>query len=71
MTDHENLFDTFRAAEIGAVELSEIAGRFFPSIRGVMSPNEVHFGPLSDSRTYALKFVYKKNGFRGFSLARP
>lgn len=37
MASQENLFDTFRVDAIDAAELSEIAGRYFPSIRGAMN----------------------------------
>jgi hypothetical protein len=59
MAQDLNLFDTFRAGEIDATELGEIALWYFHNTREV-NPNEVLFGLASDHVTYALKFVYKR-----------
>lgn len=59
MTGEQNWYQSLRAGEIDSAELSEIALWHFHSARDV-SPTEVVFGLSPDLRTYALKFVYKK-----------
>ena len=59
MDPKENLFDTFRAGEVDATDLSQIALFHFHSA-GDVSPTEVVFGGGADNGKYALKFVYKK-----------
>jgi hypothetical protein len=59
MPSEENLFNTFRAGEIDAADLSQIALVHFHNARD-MSSTEVLFGGGADNEKYAVKFVYKK-----------
>jgi hypothetical protein len=69
MASQDNLFDTFRAGEIDAAELSEIAVWHFHNVHE-NSPTEVLFGLGSDHVTYALKFVYQRHRLKQI-LAGP
>jgi hypothetical protein len=59
MNSQENLFETFRADEIDAADLSQLALSQFHSANDI-SPTEVLFGVGADNESYALKFIYKK-----------
>src|ERR1017187_4149400 len=58
MASEENLFDTFRASDVDAADLSQIALVHFHNATDISS-TEVLFGVGADKEKYALKFVYK------------